>query len=277
MPSVADFEYNAFANKITGIIRVEVTGYRKDIQKADTPCTIWPGPTPLMPIVYWEDFGAPTPDQAGFQMEVVSTSPEDNGVIPGPGARNVSIGLTRGPEINVNQAIVLNGTIPVPIPNGPYVSVNTMSVNVSIPFGVGVRGTSNRGDIIVRAQANPSMVFNLIPAGDGIQQSILQTAFNQRTVDVISITAGMNSESPSASCVVAVAHWLGFGVKQHPFHISLSMDGTSIHTIDLKGNPIFVLRAGSRLTLEVQEVSHNGVSVYGALQWLSWQDMIRNS
>lgn len=248
--------YYLIRGKVTGVNRVLLSGFDKNIQKTGTPKTLWPLP----------GFIADLQNTAPVEMEVVSTSPLDTAL--GAGARTVRVLLVSASTLDgVNQTITLNGTTPVPItPGTPYLGVNNISIT-----SIGTFSGSNIGDITVRTVGTPGQVHGIMPAGYSIEQSCHRRGFIMNSLDIISLAFSVaHPDGKDVSAVVSMVRRSPEGIKLKEFPFSgNSNSGPYKYDLGIAG-PFASIGAGAMVSLEVDEVSKDGTAVYASLLCLNW-------
>ena len=254
--SIIPFSYSNSIGKTPGVSRALVSGWSKDVQKVNLPQTIWPG-VGLLPMF-----------NVAQNLEVLSTDPNDT--TGGSGMGSVIIGLRDFNYNSVTIQVALNGLTPVPVPGGPYIGLRVMQTLNSPAFGI-----SNLGDIIVRVVGG--VMLDMMPAGYGHRKTCSHIVTNSETNDLLYICACIwHPTSKNVSAVLSTrVVGPGSGVrKELQFTVH---DSSPVVIIMGEGAAFISLAAKSQCTLEIEDLSDNGVNVYASMSLLQWTQQARLS
>jgi len=245
--SLIPFSYSNSIGKTPGVSRAFISGFCKDVQIANLPQTIWPG-VGLMPVF-----------TVAQSLEVVSTDPNDT--FGGTGLNIVRIGLRDFNFASVTLNLNMNGLTPVPLPGGPYIGTRILNT-VASPTGV------NQGDILIRVVGG--VVLDIMPAKLGFRKTCAHIVTRDETNDVLYIQAGIyHPTKKDVSAIISTRQVFADGTTRQELQFPISSH--SISPVLMGEGAVFIsLGSMNQFSLEVADISDNGVEIYASMSLLQW-------
>jgi len=247
--SLIPFSYSNSIGKTPGVSRAFISGWSKDVKKINLPQTVWPG------IGLQPTFNVPQ------TLEVFSTDPND--AVGGTGMSTVQLGLRDFDYNSVTITVTLNGVTPVPVPGGPYIGMRVMNVGAIASFN-----TANLGDIIVRVVGGA--MLDIMPAGYGHRKTCSHIVTQTETNDVLYLQAHIwHPTNNNVSAVLSTRQIFSNGALRK--ELQFTVQGSSpTPTIMGEGAVFISLPTKNYFSLEIEDISDNGVNVYASISILQW-------
>lgn len=247
--------YAAATGLIPNAMRIATLGNNPNIDTATQPEDVWAGAQiGLLNGVDHRFIPKPT---AAVAMEVVSDSASDTAA--GSGARTVVIGYLDGAYAAKTTTITMNGTTPVAMPE------DVLRVNSMIVAAVGTVGSSNAGNISVRAAGGLGATYNYMPAGIGISRTSMYTVPSGFSFDILSLVLSINrvdTQNRWATYSLCIQNSAGRLLKG--LELSNGSEAPYRHEA-ADGVPINTIAATNDVWLRCEAVSQNSTNTTGSL------------